>query len=180
MIAALHKAAAVALLALLLALPATAGDRQVTVGGLDFAVPPGWVVAAPDSPMRKAELRVPGALGGPEGLVTFFHFGAGQGGSAADNIARWERQFTEAPAETGARTEVETIGGRQVHWFRAAGTYLAGMPGGPRAPRPDHALLGAVLEGPEGNVFVRLVAPRSLADHAGPAWRRMIAGALGG
>lgn len=93
--------------------------ERIEVGGLAFAVPEGWRVLPPGSPMRKAELQAPGGGG-----VTFFHFGRQQGGTAEANIERWIRQFQEPPEVLRPRREVKRLGAIVVHHFRASGTYL--------------------------------------------------------
>ena len=62
------------------------------------------------------------------------------------------------PALTSGR-----IGDIAVHRFRASGTFLSGMPGGPKTPMPDTTLRAAVFESEAGNVFVRFVAPTGLS-----------------
>ncbi|MBM3491064.1 MAG: hypothetical protein FJX68_11555 [Alphaproteobacteria bacterium] len=143
--------------------------ERIEVGGLAFAVPEGWRVLPPGSPMRKAELQAPGGGG-----VTFFHFGRQQGGTAEANIERWIRQFQEPPEVLQPRREVKRLGAIVVHHFRASGTYLSGMPGGPTTPQPGHSLVAAAIEGPEGNVFVRLVGPDAATLPLEAAFRRMI------
>ena len=67
-----------------------------TAGDFKFAVPAGWRSGQPSSPMRKAELRVPGPEGtgaAGEAIITVFHFGPGQGGTVQQNIDRWFGQF---------------------------------------------------------------------------------------
>ncbi|MSO75996.1 MAG: hypothetical protein EXQ87_03660 [Alphaproteobacteria bacterium] len=164
------------LLFMLLAMVASAGRAQtpVTVGEFTFQVPPGWRATAPTSAMRKAELAIADPSGGPEGQCSFFHFGAGQGGTAAANIERWYGQFQEPRERLGARVSVEEVGGTRLHLFRASGTFLSGMPGGPQSPLPGHTLLGAVLESPGGHVFVRCVATDKLAQACEPAFVAMV------
>jgi len=168
-----------AMLLTLAALPAAA--ETFRVGGINFQVPADWRLALPTNPMRRAELTIPAAAGGEPGLVTFFHFGAGRGGTPEANIERWEQQFEEPKLALNPTRETTRIGGRTVHFFRAAGTFRSGMPGGPTTPLPEHTLLGAVIENDQdGHVFIRLVAPNALADAAAPAYRRMVEDALKG
>src|ERR1700716_2121451 len=74
-----------------IALPAEARAETVKVEGFTFAIPEGWKSVTPSSPMRKAQLEI--ARGPEKADVSFFHFGADQGGSAEDNVARWYAQF---------------------------------------------------------------------------------------
>ena len=59
-------------------------------------------------------------------------------------------------------------------YVQAEGTYLSGMPGGPTTPKPDYGLAGAILESPEGNIFVRMTGPRELMKKTFPVFKKMI------
>ncbi len=145
-------------------------EEAFQVGPFRFAVPEGWAHRVPDSPMRKAELRSPDG----KGEAVFFFFGPGQGGSAQDNVARWLGQVSDRKEE---KVETEEIGGNRVTFVRASGTYASGMPGGPTTPVPDTVLLGAILEGAGGNVFVRMTGPATAMGEAEAAFRAMVIGA---
>lgn len=141
------------------------------VGAFTFSRPSGWQWIVPSSPMRKAQLAVPGE---PEpGEVTFFHFGAGQGGGVQANVDRWFGQFQNG---TNGQT-VETIGKTKVTFVEAAGTFLSGMPGTSPTPKGEFALRGAILESATGDVFVKFTGPAPVVQSASAAFREMIAGA---
>jgi hypothetical protein len=128
------------------------------VGGFTFKRPADWGWVQVNSPMRKAQLKVPG--GEQSGDVVFFHFGPG-GGDANANVDRWFKQFSGAPA--GAeKTEEQTYGKTKVTYAETEGTFASGMPGGPTSALPNYALVGAILDGPEGSVFVKLTGPKAL------------------
>lgn len=151
-------------------------------GAFSFAVPQGWQSVTPASPMRKAELRVPGPEGtgaAGEALITVFHFGQGQGGSVKDNVDRWFGQFDGDLEAKGAATANETIGTIPVTFARARGTFQSGMPGGPTTPLESQALLGAILESPGGDVYVKMTGPAPTVDKAEPAFVEMIRTACG-
>ena len=162
-------------IACLLSGPGRADAEEFVVGGLNFTAPAGWQRVAPPTPMRKAMFRVPNATG--DGAVTFYHFGPGLGGGPQANIERWRRQFKEPDAQRRARVETKMVGGRKLHLFRGDGTLLSGAPGGAKTEVPGYAFLGAVIEGPNGDVFVRFIAPSPLADTAEAAFRKMVEGA---
>ena len=132
------------------------------VGGLSFKRPADWAWVPVNSPMRKAQLSVPGAKGGDAAEITFFHFGAGSGGDVQANAQRWVSQFRGN--ENSAKIESEQIGGKNVTLVSAEGTYSSGgMAGGPpAATHENYALLGAIIEDPEGNVFVKMTGPSAL------------------
>lgn len=161
---------------------AHAGDASFVAGDFTFSVPAAWRSVAPSSPMRKAELRVPGPAGtgdSGEALVTVFHFGPGEGGGVQQNVDRWLGQFGDDREKIGAATAKETIGKTPVTFARARGTFQSGMPGTPATPIEGQALLGAILESPAGDVYVKMTGPAPTVDKAEPAFVQMIRAACG-
>lgn len=141
---------------------------EFQVGALSFERPEGWQWVVPSSPMRKAQLTVSG--NGSTADVTFFHFGAGQGGGVQANVDRWFGQFQNA--KTGKAKE--TVGKTQVTFVHAEGTFSSGMPGGPTTPMTNYALRGAILENPEGDVFVKMTGPAAVVESANTAFEKMV------
>jgi hypothetical protein len=93
--------------------------------------------------------------------VVYF-FGTGQGGSVQANLDRWKGQMLAPdgkPAE--AKIGKRTIHGMPVTTIDASGDYT-GM-GGPMAASKSvqysYRLLGAIVEGPDGNVFIKFTGP---------------------
>lgn len=149
-----------------------------TVGSFTFAEPTDWESVKPVSPMRKAQLSVPGKPESAE--VTFFHFGAGMGGSVQANVDRWLGQFGIKPEAGSTYSETKELGSTKVTFVEADGTYQSGMPGGPKTEKTDYGLLGAIIEDPEqGDVYVKMVGPKSVVDGASEAFRGMIKSAVG-
>jgi len=170
-----------ALLGLLLFSTSTlmgAAPAKFKVSQFEFQRPDRWESVEVTSAMRKAQLKVPGAKAGESAEVIFFHFGPGNGGGTQANVERWFGQFQEPRAQIKARTEPTKVGGVQITYVFAEGTYSSGMPGGPKTPLPNHALVGAIVEGTEGHVFVRMVGPISLAKEATADFKKMIESAL--
>jgi hypothetical protein len=154
-----------------------------TAGDFRFDVPAGWVSVTPTSPMRKAELRVPGPEGtgqAGEAIITVFHFGPGEGGTVQQNVDRWFGQFDGDTDAKSAATAKETIGTVPVTFARALGTFQSGMPGQPTTPLEGQALLGAILENPNGDVYVKMTGPAPTVEKAEPAFVQMIRIACGG
>ena len=117
--------------------------------------------------MRKAQLAAPGKDRHRSAEVTFFHFGAGQGGSVQANVDRWFKQFTDG--YTDARSE--QVGQTTMTFVKAEGTFASGMPGGPATPMKDYALRGAILESQSGDVFVKMTGPKAVVKEAAGALR---------
>lgn len=162
----------------LVATPAVAGSpdapapspvnaqEQTTTGaaaGVAWTVPPRWEVQPPRT-MRMATYLIPKSAEDDEpGECAVFYFGRGQGGSVDLNLQRWRDQFE---SDTGGQPSLaqrqSTINGLAVTTVSLAGTYLASM--GPMfqsgaVKKPGYRMLGAIIEAPEGNVFVKLTGP---------------------
>ncbi len=157
-----------------------AADAPATfpVGGLAFKRPEYWGWVATTSAMRKAQLSVPGADGKPGGEVIFFHFGPNNGGGTKANVDRWLSQFEEKGDALKSKVEEVTVRGQTLTFVRAQGTYLSGMPGGPKTPMPDSMLLGAIVPGTEGAVFIRFTGPTAVGASAEAAFRKMAESAI--
>ena len=148
------------LFAFVLAIPAITRAEDPTtfpVGGLTFTRPADWKWVAVNSPMRKAQLQVPGAEAAKFADITFFHFGEGGAGGVEANAQRWLKQFTgKAGAE---KIEPQEIGGVKVTLVSTEGTFSSGMPGGEAKTMENYALFGAMIENPGGLVFVKMTGP---------------------
>lgn len=130
------------------------------VGAFEFQRPATWAWVPVSSPMRKAQLKVPGTTADSSADITFFHFGPGGGGGTQANIQRWLGQFQAA--EGASKIEPQEIAGAKVTLVSTEGTYSSGMPGGPTTPLTGQALLGAIIESTEGDVFVKMTGPAAL------------------
>lgn len=101
----------------------------------------------------------PGDREAPECAVYFF--GPGQGGSVEANITRWKDQMLVNGKPAEAKIETRTVHGLKVTLIDSSGEYT-GM-GGPMAKsqvtRGGYRLLGAIVEAPGGNLFIKLTGP---------------------
>lgn len=147
-------------------------------GEFTFNRPAAWGWVETTSSMRKAQLKVPGADAREFAEVVFFHFGEGGGGGTQANISRWLSQFQEPKEQLSSKIDVVSVGKGKVTYVQAEGTYLSGMPGGPKTPQPNTMLLGAILESSGGNVFIRLTGPAKLAKSSQATFRKMVEDAL--
>jgi hypothetical protein len=153
-----------------LSVAAVAPAEPVKVGAFTFTVPEGWKAVTPSSAMRKAQLEI--GQGSDKAEVTFFQFGAGQGGSVAENLARWFAQFPGS--EDKRKTESVQAGSVKITYATTEGTFSSGMPGGPTTPMTGYALCGAILESPDGNVFIKMTGPAAVVKSASEAFKRMV------
>jgi hypothetical protein len=141
---------------------AAASLHAESVAGLKWTAPAGWKVEG-SRPMRAATYTVPAAPGDAESAecVVYF-FGQGSGGSVEANIERWKGQVLKADGKpVDAPIVKRTIHGLPVTMIDSTGTYT-GM-GGPLAPgatvKQRYRMIGAVIENPGGNVFVKFAGP---------------------
>jgi hypothetical protein len=144
------------------------------VGEFTFARPPQWEWVEITSTMRKAQLKVTYAASKASADVAFYYFGTNGAGGVQANVDRWLKQFTEPSDQINAKVEHTTVGKTKVTYVQAEGTYKSGMPGGEVTPRPDYALIGAILESDQGNVYVRMTGPKVFVKSVVVDFKKMI------
>jgi len=132
--------------------------------GLAWKAPSDWQ-KQPDRAMRLATYAIPKAGGDPEDAVcAMYYFGPGQGGGVEANIERWVGEFENAMP---ARTSSTDAGGLKVSRVEVSGTYLAhGGNMEAQGKKPGWKLVGAIVEGPAGAVFIKLTGPVKTVDAA--------------
>lgn len=151
-----------------------------TAGGLSWNPPALFIAQTPKSSMRAAEYRIDGQ-GQGDATLAVFHFGAGQGGDVQSNIDRWVGQFQQ-PAGTKKNakptTRRQVVAGMQVTTVDVKGSYseMAMNPHAtsPAQPQTHQRLLGAIVEGPQGPVFFKLVGPQKTVNLADTAFAALI------
>jgi hypothetical protein len=158
---------------MLLAFLVVAAAQAPQAAGLTWTAPPEWTAEPPSSSMRVVTYRIPGDAE-PAELGVFFFGSGGQGGSVDANVQRWIGQFAPESGSAKPSQRVETIEGIRVTRVSARGTYASGMPGGPSTPKAHYALLGAIAEGPGGNVFFKLTGPSKTVDKAAPKFDALL------
>ena len=140
----------------------TIGVLADSVAGLRWIPPAGWKSEGA-RPMRAATYIVAPAAGDQASAecVVYF-FGEGQGGSVDANIERWKGQFrTPDGKPAAAQIAKRTSRGLTITTIDASGEY-SGMAGPTAREQPTvsgYRLLGAIVEGPRGNVFVKFTGP---------------------
>ncbi len=146
---------------------------SLEITGLVWSAPTAWERVQPANAMRKAELHVKSPDGEGEAVVTF---STGIGGSVEANIDRWAGQFLTSGGPAVPMPKHRIVAGVTVTLVELDGTYKDSMPGAEATERPGYALKGAVVEGPQGTVFIKMVGPKAVVDQAGSAWAMMIDG----
>jgi hypothetical protein len=113
--------------------------------------------------MRAATYTIAPAAGDHDTAeCAVYFFGAGQGGSVQANLDRWKDQV-HAPGGKPAEAQIRkrTVHGLSVTTIDSSGDY-SGM-GGPMAGgqtlKSGYRLIGAIVEGPGGNVFIKFAGP---------------------
>ena len=61
---------------------------------------------------------------------------------------------------------------------RAEGTFSSGMPGGPTTPLKGYALLGIILESPNGDVFIKMTGPGDVVKANAQAFEDLVKSAI--
>jgi hypothetical protein len=93
-----------------------------------------------------------------------YYFGSGQGGSVDANLDRWIGQFLQADGKSSkaaAKIVKRTIHGWPVTTVDVSGAYT-GMGGPALQPGPamsGYRMLGAIVEGPQGSIFIKFTGP---------------------
>jgi len=146
--------------ALFLATAFAEDAAKFTVGAYEFSPPADWKSVQPTSPMRKAQLKIRNKDAGRDADVTFFFFGEGNGGGVEPNVQRWFGQFDGKPEAN--KVEEQEFNGVKVTLVTTEGTLKASPMAGITDELPHAALLGAIIEHPDGAVFVKMTGPDAL------------------
>ncbi|MBX5482335.1 MAG: hypothetical protein IRZ16_10940 [Myxococcaceae bacterium] len=149
--------------------------------GITWTAPSSWKKGEP-RPMRAATYVIPAQKGDPEDAeLGVFAFGPGQGGSVEMNIQRWIGQFQQP--DGGPSDKVAHVAHLKVHKMAVttldlSGTYVTSMGppmmGGQKVHKENFRILGAIVEGPEGAVFFKLVGPKKTVAAQKKAFDRLI------
>lgn len=159
--------------------PAFAAEqtKAYSAGNVNFTAGGDWEELPVSSPMRKYQFRIPKAAEDAEdGEMAVFFFGPGQGGSVESNIERWQSQFQPSPgsAEVASETSTKSVNGLKVTILSMEGSFQAAMAMQGSSVKNDYALLGAIVEGPQGPVFFKLYGPRKTVQNARPAFDALV------
>lgn len=133
--------------------------------GVEWTTPKGWSDLGARS-MRVATYGVPKAGGDSKDTeCAVYYFGQGQGGGVDENIDRWIGQLENPGQPERANFNV---GEFKVHRVAVNGAYTA--PSGPMMQASGNEagsrLVGAIVEGPQGSVFFKMVGPEKTVKAA--------------
>ncbi len=127
-----------------------------TAGGeLRVAAPEGWVVVQPKVSMIQAEFALPHVEGDKkDGRLTVM----AAGGTVEMNVDRWRGQFSDLKDKP---VEEIDVSGTKVTLVDLSGTFNEQRGMGPVTQRPAYRMLAAILETPDGLLFVKGYGPES-------------------
>lgn len=122
--------------------------------------------------MRAATYIIPAAKGDSEGAECTVFINLGGGVQA--NITRWIGQFDKTDGAPNQKSE--TINGLPVTTVDVSGTFKGGgqMMGQPSVSKLGYRLLGAIVEGPEGDIFFKLTGPAKTVAAAQAEFQAML------
>lgn len=151
--------------------------ESLFIGGVSFEIPAEWAETKASSPMRTAQYKIPKAETDPEdGELAVFFFGEGQGGDINANIVRWQQQF-ELTDDKAGQIEKKIINGVPVTSVHFEGTYKPGAMSsahGADETKKDYAFSGAIISGSQGQIFLKLLAPRKTMESAHASFQKML------
>ena len=163
------------------------GSGPLDIAGVAFLPPEDWTDLGATA-MRKASFSFGPIEGDTDAAeVTAFHFGEGQGGDIEANITRWIGQMDPPEGkeiqEVVRRSKVTTQTGLDIHFVEINGTHNRSMGGGPMTGGrtkafPGWRMVGAIIEGPQGNIFFKLVGPEATATQMEDGFREMLGTAV--
>ena len=164
---------------------ATDGTTAFTIAGgaMSLEAPSGWRRVQPKSGMIETEFAIPSDAKGPAGetLPAGRMTVMGAGGTVEANIERWFGQFAQpdgSPTKDKASTKKLRVAGRDVTLVDVSGTYkdAPGGPfaGGPTVERPGYRMLAAIVEGADGNYFLKFYGPAATVEAHADGFRQMV------
>ena len=145
-------------------IPFTLDGKPMSIAGITFTPASEWQDFGP-SGMRAASYSY-GPLEPDKDSATMavFHFGPGQGGTIADNMQRWIKQFSlpdgRDPASAAIRYERQ-VAGYPAHVVTLFGIYNESVRpmSQEKVARENYRMVAIIVEAPGGNVFFKLTGP---------------------
>lgn len=158
-----------------------AKPAELKVGAYTFKVAAPWVAKKEPRAMSQGGFTLPGKDGAAPVEADFYHFGAGQGGGIEPNLRRWQSQFTpdaDGKPAAIAREEI-TVGEQKALLVTIKGTFLSGPAMSPKkTPMPGYAMIGAILQSAEGDVFIKVTGPEAPALATKDEVKKIVTAAL--
>ncbi len=158
-----------------------AAAAEIKAGNYTFKAGAPWAVRGEPKMMSSGGATIAGKDSKPGVEADFYHFGAGGGGGEAANIARWVGQFQ--PGEDGApakpKREELKFGEKTVILVHIKGTFLTGgAMAAKKAPMPGYAMIGAIIPGEGGSVYLKVTGAEAAVTGATEDVKKLIASAF--
>jgi hypothetical protein len=152
---------------------ASGQDRTITLDGMKSALPAEWKVEKSTSQMRAHQFRLPKVDGDADDAeVVVFYFGAGGGGTIAENVKRWKQTFVPPSGKSiddVAKVEEMKVGDTPVTYLDVSGTYkFKTRPNDPNSKeelKANSRMIGVVFASKNGPYFIRFVGPEKTVTH---------------
>lgn len=143
--------------------------------GLVAPKPATWIEQPPAGLGRVANYTVPGRSGEEAAHVVVYYFGQGQGGDIDSNILRWQHQFRPNADGTPQQPIVKRLeaGGLPITLVELSGDW---MKMGQSSYTDNQDFLAAIVEAPEGNIFVRFAGQAETVEANREAFMDLIHG----
>lgn len=161
-------------------IPFDLNGKPVTLAGVTFTPASQWNDLGA-SGMREASYTYGPLENDPDSAtMNVFYFGKTEGGSIEANLKRWVSQMQMPDGRDPQDAKIQytkEFGGMNVHILTIMGTYMASMGGpmsGKAVAKENYRLIAAVIEAPEGNVFLKLTGPEYTARIMTEAFMTMI------
>lgn len=148
---------------------AAEASGSASATGLVYTTPEGWT-EKPGSMMRDVNFTF-GPNGEGECYIARL---PGAGGGLAANVNRWRSQMGAAPLSESEITALPTrpLFGQPAHFVSVDGTFSPGM--GSSQTFPDYRLIGVILSGEAGAVFVKMTGPKALVEQNAAAFDQFV------
>jgi hypothetical protein len=157
---------------------AKTGARSDSAGGLSWTPPAKWSIG-PTQQMRTETYLINPINGDKENAdCAVFYFGKGIGGNKGANLDRWANQFEQPDGRNSS--DVASIKEMKANGLSITAIELTGIYKklGPsmeiKERKLGYQLLGAIIDGPEGLVFFKLVGPEKTVSSAQDDFMNMI------
>ena len=150
--------------------PSDHSDATVSSHGVSMTFPQAWKRNPPANQMRLAEANVPDASGDPVKACLVVLSTAG--GTVEENLARWSGQVRDAQGQpVVGKPESQVVDGLKISVVEMTGTF-AGM--GDTLPKDNWTLRGAIVEAPEGLLFIKMTGPAESVAAAAKDFQAMV------
>jgi hypothetical protein len=155
-----------------LALPPTDPGLAVFLG-YEAPTDPTWRWERPRNSMRLMNWVIPAPPGAEPAELTVTHFPEASGNTREANIRRWSSQFRGDDLPPQPEIASLTVADMPVTLVELQGEYL-GMGGGWH--KADYIMLVAMVESPQGSIFIKMLGESQTIESARHAYMKMIKG----